>query len=140
MSGFSGGGFLPSLQDVPWQTFVPSFSWGSPGSGAASFTINNARYKQIGKTVFFTIDVTMTAVGTGTSAGLVYGLPVNLGQPSGINALIIGSGRETATLGKLLGVADNSTTTGYLTFYDSASPVTAGAGGRFKFGGCYEAA
>lgn len=119
-----------------WSTWTPTYTWGTVGGTPATFTTNLARYKQVGKLVTFQLDVTMSAVGAGNGAGLVFSIPATATSTS----LVIGSGKEKNITGKLLALEKNSTTTGYLVFADGTSPITAGAGSRFQFGGTLEAA
>jgi hypothetical protein len=122
--------------NAAWVAFTPSYTWGTVGGTPATFTTNLARYKQIGKLVTFQIDVTMDTVGVGNGAGLIFDLPATATASS----LVIGSGKEKNITGTLLALEKNTTTTGYLVFYDNSSPVTAGAGARFQFGATYESA
>src|SRR5665213_1621141 len=57
-----------------WATYDPSPSAGGSGFAWAAHT-TAGRYKQIGKTVFFCISVTLTTAGSG-GGGLVLSLPV----------------------------------------------------------------
>lgn len=124
------------LSDGQWSTWAPAYAWTTAGSIPATFVTNMARFKAIGKTVHFMVDVTMSAVGTGNANGLLFSLPGTVKPGSQMFAF----GREVATTGKMLGGQANSGTQGALSFYDNGSLIAAGVNARFQFGGFYEAA
>lgn len=71
-----------------WTTFVPA-----PSSGTATFTVNSARQKTLGKTVLISMDITVATVGTGTGVVAIT-LPFTAQSGSAL------SGRESALNGK----------------------------------------
>ena len=127
---------VSDLTDASWTPWVPSWTWGSPGGTPATFVTNTARYKQIGKSVWFQADVTITSLGVGNSAGLLFTTPVSI-RP-GTN--LIGSGREAVNTGKQLQVSAASGSQGSALTFDNASPATLPVNSRYQFGGFYEAA
>ncbi|MBO0715989.1 MAG: hypothetical protein J2P55_01465, partial [Rhizobiales bacterium] len=120
------------IDNTAWTPWTPVFGWGVTGTGA-TFNLTFARYKQIGKTCFISVSVSVPSIGSGNSGGLTFTLPVPQGNPN-----LIGHGREQAINGKSLNVYLGDSTHGSLQFYDNSSPITAGAGASFIFGGFYE--
>lgn len=114
-----------------WTTWVPTVT-ASVGV-ITSYTVNSARYLQIGKLVFFHCDIKITDAGTG-SGTLMVALPVT-GAPY-IQATI---GQEISLIGKFIagsiGLAGN---TDDCVYFDNTSVIATGA--RTILGGTYEAA
>jgi hypothetical protein len=77
-----------AYENTAWTTFAPA-----PVAGTATFTVNFARFKTIGKSVFMSLDFTMTAVGT-ASTSISITLPAT---PQSGSAM---AGRESASNGK----------------------------------------
>jgi hypothetical protein len=119
--------------DPGWASWTPAYSWGVPGSGAATLVTNSARYRQSGSITNFALDVTLSALGTGNSGGLVFTLPVPAVTPQ-----ITGAGKEVAVSGKALGVSLADINHGVAHLYDATSFITLGAGSRYQFGGFYQ--
>lgn len=63
VAGSSNGGSYDGIFGDPWTAFTPS-----PSCGTATFTVNSARARIEGKTTWIEADVTITAIGTCTSA------------------------------------------------------------------------
>lgn len=94
-----------------WTTFTPSLS-----CGTATFTVNSATSKTIGKTTFAQIDYTISAIGTCTNGGVTFTLP-NTPQTSGAlngqeiqnssaaTSCVLASGSATATCRKTANAA-----------------------------------
>lgn len=125
---------VASLTDTAWTTYVPTSAFSTPGTSVMATA--SGRWKQIGKVVHFTVDATVTTIGTGTGNWLI-------GLPTATNAsnLIVGaSGREVATLGVLLAISGNTTTTCIVSKYDNTTLATGGNGTRINFAGSFEAA
>lgn len=104
-----------------WTAWVPTVT---PGSG--SFTTLGtvtARYKQIGKTVFFYISIPITT--NGTAAGFIQAtLPFTAANTSNQSAV----GRENSLTGKSLGARIVLNTANLqFTFYDATYPGANGA-------------
>lgn len=76
-----------------WTAFTPSLS-----CGTATFTVNSARYKTMGKTTWAQIDFTITAIGTCTHP-VTFTLP-NTANSSGALAgrELVGGGATTCTV------------------------------------------
>jgi len=68
-----------------WTTFTPS-----PSCGTATFTVNSAKSKTLGKTTFIEGDFTITAIGSCTQ-------PVNFTLPNTPNSTGILAGAESST-------------------------------------------
>lgn len=71
-----------------WTTFTPS-----PSCGTATFTVNSARFHQVGKTTSVSFDVTITAIGTCS------GNTFNITLPNTANSTAGMSGKEFGTTG-----------------------------------------
>lgn len=107
-----------------WTTYAPGLS-----CGTATFTVNSAKYKTLGKTVFMAVDFTITALGTcGSSISLL--LPT---IPASGGAM---GGRETAMTGKGFAI---SWSAGGTSVAGSRSDVSQpGVSDRYEVGGVYE--
>jgi len=116
-----------------WTEYTPTVT-----SGAGSLTSYTAkgRYTKIGKTVIALIDISITNNGTGSS-NIQFTLPVTATALYGTTDSI-GSGRETATTGRMLQVYKISTTLGAVIYYDNPYPAV--TGGRLSLSITYEAA
>ena len=100
-------------------TFVPVVTC---TVGTFTSTTPTSRYTQIGKTVFMSVTITITTVGTATGT-LLFTLPVNAVATSGY----LGSGREDGTAGKMLQVKLNaSVSQAAVFFYDNTSAWASG--------------
>lgn len=98
-----------------WETWTPTFT---PSAGTfTTVTLTAARYGRIQNVVFGMIDVTITAVGTGTGI-LEFTLPIT---PKTATAVASGTFRETAVLGYTGIISIDSTTKGTLRKYDNAN-------------------
>lgn len=62
--------FLNNIND-PWTAYTPTLSGITLGNGTLS-----GRYKQIGKTVYFSISLTLGSTSSITATGPLFGLPV----------------------------------------------------------------
>lgn len=128
------------VDQTAWSTWSPSFSMSSPGgtliTAALSGSGNGARYKQIGKTVFWSLDVTISDVGVGNGGAFVFTNPVNAVNG---NAVYGGVGREAATTGKLLAIGNNSISSMTIAYGDNSQILSGGNGTRFQVSGFYEA-
>jgi hypothetical protein len=122
---------VSSLTDVAWVAYTPSSALSTPGTSVMGTP--NGHWKQIGKTVFFSIDAAITTVGTGTGSWLL-GLPTASTAPNIVGA----SGKEVATLGALLSIQGNTTTTISVLKYDNTSLALGGNGTRVQLLGTYE--
>lgn len=115
-----------------WAAFTPTIT--SQTGSITAYTINSCAFKQIGKTVFYRYDFTITTNGTG-AAHVLATVPVT---PVGKFTI---SGDEFANTGKMIGGGYGSVAnpTGLsIAFYDGTYP---GANGNnLVFSGVYEAA
>lgn len=114
----------------PWIAYTPTLT-----AGAGTFTTASAtgRYKQIGKTVHFRVQITITTVGTGTLP--VFTLPVT---PFEIANVVV-HGNDRGVSGKAVtGRSAGGATTIGVTFYDGTNPSVNGA--IFGLSGVFEAA
>lgn len=123
--------------NAAWTAWTPTFSMTTTGGTLISTSTNLARYMQIGKTVFFQVDMVISSVGVGNSGSLLFTLPATMQSSVGV---IGATGKEVITLGKLLSVQRNDTTHGAVLVYDNTSLITGGNGTRPCFAGMYEAA
>jgi hypothetical protein len=92
----------------------------APATGAFTTASAVGRWNQVGKTVFVSIAVTITTVGT--AAGSV---SVNL--PAASNGYAVFTGKEAVLNGKALGGTTNNSSNLILTNYDNTSPIAAGS-------------
>lgn len=113
-----------------WTTWSPTIT--SSGGTITASTVNVARYLQINKKVLFTLDVTITTVGTATG---------NVNTSSPVNSLTNAGfgGLEIATAGYAIS-AQVSGTSLFLRRYDGGNIFSGGNGSRFVVSGVYEAA
>lgn len=113
-----------------WVTWAPTIS--SVGGTITAHTVNAALYCQIGKTILFQLDVTITTVGTATGA-FQWTHPVT--AAAGLPAFC---GIEAALTGVALVAFGNSTTVGRALEYDGTTALATGA--RIIVSGAYAAA
>jgi len=113
-----------------WSTYTPTVS---SQSGTITTSSASGRYQQIGKTVHFSIKVTITTAGTG-SGNLVVSLPVNT-QDALTNQIC--SGFEGSVIGHMLygAISGNQ-----FTARDYANVSVIQNGAICYFTGAYEAA
>ncbi len=113
-----------------WTTYTPTIT---STAGTFTTTSSSGRWKQIGKTVFISVAVTITTVGSATGFILAT-LPVN--NNASTTAHLVG--REAAVGGKTF-IGKIASNQAELIFYDNTATSTV-AGGVFQFSGVYEAA
>lgn len=111
-----------------WSTYTPSLT---SGLGALTSTgVGTGRFTQVGKTVFCSINVSITTNGTGSSF-LIVGLPATS------QGVLVLAGREDQVNGKMLyAVSSAARITAIVQYYDNTYPGV--NGGRYMFGGSYE--
>jgi hypothetical protein len=107
-----------------WTTFAPA-----PSSGTATFTVNSARFKTMGKTVLISLSITVLTVGTGTGVVIIT-LPA---IPNTDSAL---SGRESASNGKTVAFTINAASTSSSGTKNDASIIVVGE--KYQVSGVYE--
>lgn len=120
---------VSTIDNLAWTTFTPTLSCitGTLTSGSAG-----GRYKTIGKTVFFTMIITETTLGTCNIIQAT--LPITKNSSAAMSA----TGRETGTTGKMVqAFADAGSST--LFVQDTAGTAIGGNGYQFKISGTYEA-
>jgi len=116
-----------------WTTWTPTIT---AGSGSFTTASGSGRYIQIGKTVFFKLDVTITTVGTGS--GCVFTLPVT--ASASWTAGQVASGREDALTGLACSAKLATSTTASVSRYDNGNIASGGNGTVIRLMGTYEAA
>lgn len=119
-------------QTTAWSAYSPTCVFSTPGTSVIGTIIG--RFKQIGKTTFFSADCTVTTVGTGTG-NLVISLPA----ANTLHTIVGASGKEVVTTGKLLAIQGTGSTTVNVTNFDNTSIATDGNGSRVQLLGTYEA-
>lgn len=85
----------PAANNDAWISYTPTIT---PQTGSlTSYTLNAARYKQIGKLV--TLQIAFTITNNGTASGIIY-----VSTPSGLTPTnyAVGSGRENGITGNML--------------------------------------
>ena len=113
-----------------WSTYTPTVT--AQAGSITSYTVNSARYQQLGKAVAIEVDITITNAGTASGAAF-FTPPVNIAAFT-----YVLSGRENGNTGNMLqGFSQGSSSFAVLT-YANGSPI--GAGNRIVLTGVYEAA
>lgn len=115
-----------TFDNTAWTSFTPS-----PVCGTATFTSNSARFKQIGKIVFVSYDITFTALGTCGVTTLTMATPVS---SAGFGASMAGKDIG-GTSNKTIGCSISGATTSCL-YADATTWVN---GARVFLSGVYEA-
>ncbi|MDL2342316.1 MAG: hypothetical protein QFB87_04545 [Patescibacteria group bacterium] len=110
-------------------TWTPTIT---ASTGAFTAVSAAGRYQQLGKITFFTVDITVTTVGTAT--GTIFSLPTT--HRSGIG--FIASGREDGSTGAMLQSKLQSTTTASVT--NVTNNLTPANGHVYRIAGFYEVA
>lgn len=118
----SGGVISATVAASAWSTFTPSMSCGTGG-----FTVNNARYLQNGKTVYWDLDVTLTTVGTCSV--------ISWTGPATAKSAISFIGREIANTGNAL---VGSASAGSASFQAIRVAGSAATNDHYAFSGVYE--
>jgi hypothetical protein len=114
-----------------WLSFNPVYSSSTGALGSASGAL---KYRRLpGNLVVWTLNVSITAVGTGSGA-LRFTLPVNAHADS----TNMGSGRESASTGAMVQVTRTSANQCQVIKYDNTDVVFAGR--NFNLSGFYQAA
>jgi len=127
------GGALVIDQDTPWTAYTPSLTAGSGAFGSATA---QGRYKVIGKTVFVTITINITANGTAASY-ILAGVPVAVASASGHAWTLVG--RENALGGQAcVGVVAGGSTFAFIQTHNAVYP--GGNGFIIQLSGAYESA
>lgn len=121
-----------SLDANAWNTYTPTVA---SATGTITTSSASGRYKQIGKTVFFSALVTITTAGTGAGA-LFASLPVNgvasVGQAcSAVEQAVSGVATTCA-------IFSSNVTRVAITKYDATTYIQTGA--TFSISGTYESA
>lgn len=122
-------GGLVSGYEATWTAWTPTVT---AGAGTLTTVSGAGRYKVNGKTVSFSLTITLTTNGTGSS-DILFTLPVN-----NVGSAFSVCGREMALTGKsIAGFPISATQVGF-TYYDGTYP---GANATvFYVSGVYEAA
>lgn len=112
-----------------WTSYTPTFAC---SSGTPTTTTNVGRYKQIGKSIFFTADITITTVGT-CAGTLFIGIPATSGtvKYGGVSGIEVGVNNKSIT-----GYVSNGEAFVRANFYDGTTAAT--SGNRVVVGGTYE--
>lgn len=107
-----------------WQAWTPTVT---AGGGTFTSVAGTGRYTQIGKTIFYKVDITITTVGTATGE-VLFTLPGTAQSGAGN----VGSGREDAVSGKIISAKLVSTTQASSSNYDNTSWIASGSIGRLS--------
>jgi hypothetical protein len=111
-----------------WAAWTPTIT---AASGTFTTTSASGTFTRVGKIIYFTLNITITTVGTGT--GCLFTLPITAKNANGMCCY----GREDAVGGKMLQGKLNSATVVSLSNYDNSNPSSSGA--IFRVNGFYEA-
>lgn len=127
---------VASLDDDAWLAWTPALAMGVVGGMPATLEVISARYKTIGKTVLYAVDLRITNIGADNGGVLLFDAPTSIPAAS----LSSPTGKEVVTTGKLITGQAYSTTQISITFGDNSSLITGGNGTRVQATGFYEAA
>lgn len=116
--------------NVGWAAWTPTV--GTTAGSITSYTASG-RYSTVEGTIFFTADITITDIGTGTTQ-LGMSLPGNAASSSGY----IGSGRETVVTSDAINLILTDVDGARIEYYNGNFPGASTA--RFLIHGFYEAA
>lgn len=86
------------VDNATWPTYSPTITSTTVGGTPATYTVNSARYKQVGKTVDVAVTVAVTNQGIGATGGIVIQLP--FAASSAANASWDGDSREFVNTGR----------------------------------------
>lgn len=119
-----------------WTSWTPTLT--SAGGTLGTYTINRARYIQIGKVIEFYGDITITSIGTAPTGDVLITVPVN--GPA-VSIVGVANGREEANTDNLIGgKVTGNVGGGNLIHLGMYGGVFAGSNGNeLVFGGTYEA-
>lgn len=107
-----------------WKTYAPA-----PSCGTATFTINSAHFNTVAKTTNVQLDVSVSALGTCTSQGLIFTLPNTTASGAGMTGRdVIGGGA-----GNLVCSVSTGSTSAFCAMAASAIGTS-----RFVLSGVYE--
>ena len=127
---------VANLTDVAWLVWSPTFTMSTVGGTPITAAVSGggARYKQIGNTVFFEMDATISNVGVGNSGLFIFTIPVTT-SATAIPACV---GKEVIMTAKMVVGANWSTTQISIGFADGVTAVLSGGNGtRFNVAGFY---
>lgn len=86
------------VDNAAWTTYSPTVTSGTAGGTPATYVVQSARYKQIGKSITAAVNVSVSNQGVGATGDVVIALPFT--ASSATNASWVGVSREFALLGK----------------------------------------
>lgn len=118
------------IDGILWTSYTPTVT-GSTG-GAPTVTLSGCQFAQIGKIVYYRVDIAINAVSTATGT-TKFTLPV-----TGTGRGYVGAGREVNTSGFMLQGVMASATEVIILKYDNTFMLAAGE--RYLINGTYEAA
>ena len=136
LDGFDSTDFVKNSALGVWQDWTPTVTgW------AAGYTVNTARYKLIGKTCFFTVDISGTSNSTAVNIVMPFTSYSGAGAPvwGGTNAYVQNNGTAATTSASRWYIGENSAT---LIAHTNMSTGTWTASGvkRIRVMGFYEIA
>lgn len=88
----------PPPDNTAWTTYSPTVTSGTAGGTSATYAVQSARYKQIGKLVTVVVNVGINNQGIGAAGDVVIPLPFT--ASSATNAAWVGTSREFSLTGK----------------------------------------
>jgi hypothetical protein len=115
-----------------WTSYTPTVS---ATSGTLTTTSTTGRYLQIGKTVYFTAQVTLTNVGT-ASGRISLGLP----KTAGASSYVVAGVERQSTGNAITGLVGSGGTTALIDGYSGLTPNMIVNGYVLLIGGVYESA
>lgn len=146
----SGLATATDFSNTAWASYTPTWASdsGTPSIGNGSIT---GRYKQLGKTVFFNLNLTYGSSTTGGTGAWTFGLPVAAHDPnyqfpvSILNSGLawygaIGNGNYKGSTNNFSVIHQNDTSTTVWGGVSATAPFTFGDGDTLTVSGSYEAA
>jgi hypothetical protein len=126
-SGVVSTGILQEQTGAAWTAYTAS-----PACGTATITVNNTRFRRLGKTTFVAVDLTLSAIGTcnGTTVSFTFNTP----NTAFVNGAM--SGREVVVNGKGVVCSITGSSTGVVCTHADATAM--GVNERFYISGVYE--
>lgn len=94
----SAGQYI-GLSTGEWSTYSPSVASSTVGGTPATYSVNSARYRQLGKTVTVSVVVAVANQGVGAAGSILIGLPFNA-KDTGVVAGWVGTSYEFSATGK----------------------------------------
>src|SRR5690606_33326474 len=116
MAKLTNESFIDAIDKIPWTSWTPSYS--SDSGALAGVTTVYAEYLKLGKTLFYTVGITLANSGSGN---------LRITTPTGLAPAVIamGMGREFQSAGISLSVLAQTSGSLLVLNYAAGSPAVA---------------